>query len=234
MQAQLAACWADGEAVDFTQASVVASSAFSLVIRMTPGSASVVKVGAQQHIAHERELLLDLDGRSPHLRRMTAHARHAELRSGVLPGLAMLELDGFGEPLQSYHMEPNGLGVERVWDQAAAGLSAMHAAGLLHRDPKPSNLLVINGSVQLSDLDISCRTTDDIARQNLTVGTPEYQSPKLAQRYEERDDWLALALTMLKLEGINIEDKLCALQMACISSWVPDSMQTCIMQSLAD
>ena len=206
LQAQLTASWRDGEAVDFTLASMVASSPKSLVIRMTPTSASVVKVSALQLVAHERELHLQLDGRSAHLRRMTAHARHAELSSGILPGLAMLELDGFGEPLQSRHMESNSLGVERVWAQAADGLSAMHAAGVLHRDPKPSNLLVIGDSVQLNDFDISCRVTDDTARQNLTVGTPEYKSPKLAQRYEARDDWLALALTVLKLEGIDIAD----------------------------
>ncbi|BDA49440.1 probable mitogen-activated protein kinase kinase 2 at N-terminal half [Coccomyxa sp. Obi] len=91
----------------------------------------------------------------------------------------------------------------------------MHTAGVLHRDVKPSNLLVINGVVKLNDFDVSCRMEDEAARENLRIGTPEYQSPKLAQRYEERDDWLALALALLKLEGISIVDKHAALESAC-------------------
>ena len=62
---------------------------------------------------------------------------------------------------------------------------------------------------------------------------PEFQSPKLAQRYEERDDWLALALALLKLEGIDIADKQAALENACNGGWLPEGMQSRIMQSLA-
>lgn len=184
LQVQLTASWMNKEPVDFTHARVIASSRNSLVVHLTPASDSVVKTSMQQLVAHERQLHLTLDGQSPHLRRMTGSGQYAELSSEVLPGLAMLELAGFGEPLQSHHMEPGSLGMGLVWDQASEGLSAMHAAGVLHRDPKPSNLLVINGVVKLSDFDISCRMEDESARQNLEWARPSsnHQSWRSAMR----------------------------------------------------
>ncbi|CAL8464685.1 g4220 [Coccomyxa elongata] len=223
---QLTASWMKNQPVDFTHAQVIASSRKSMVVRLTPASDSVVRISMQQLIAHECELNLTLDGRSQHLRRMTGSGQYAELSSGVLPGLAMLELAGFGKPLQSHHMEPGSLGMGLVWDQASEGLSAMHAAGVLHRDPKPSNLLVIDGVVKLSDFDISCRMEDESARQNLDVGTPEFLSSKLAQRYEERDDYLALALALLKLAGIDIADKRAAMESASDAGWLPKRKHT--------
>lgn len=234
LQVQLTASWMDKQPVDFTNARVIASSTKSLVVRLTPASDSVVKISAEQLVAHEHQLHLILDGRSPHLRSMTRSSQYAEVSSGVLPGLAMLELAGFGEPLQNHHMQPGSLGMGLVWDQASEGLSAMHAAGVLHRDLKPSNMLVIDGIVKLSDFDVSCHMEDEWARQNLAIGTPEFHSPNLAQRYEERDDWLALALALLKLDGIDIEHKHAALRNACNAGWLPERMHACIMHCLAD
>ncbi|BDA49441.1 hypothetical protein COCOBI_14-0580 [Coccomyxa sp. Obi] len=113
---QLEAKWLNNQPVDFTDASVIASSPKSLVVRLTPASDSVVKTSLKQLVARERELHLILDGRSQHLRRMTDPSQYAEVSSGVLPGLAMLELAGYGEPLQTHHMQRNSLGRVQVWD----------------------------------------------------------------------------------------------------------------------
>lgn len=67
-------------------------------------------------------------------------------------------------------------------EQAAAGLDALHAAGLLHRDLKPENLMVTgDGRVRWIDLGLA-RTVEGgetVTAEGLIVGTPAYMAPEL-------------------------------------------------------
>ncbi len=92
--------------------------------------------------------------------------------------------------------------------QAASGLAAAHAAGLIHRDIKPENLMLTRdglvkvvdfGLSKLVDADSSTRTTMTQAGQIL--GTPQYMSPEQfeATDVDARTDVYSLGGTLFRL-----------------------------------
>ncbi|MEX5721662.1 serine/threonine-protein kinase, partial [Geodermatophilus maliterrae] len=94
-----------------------------------------------------------------------------------------------GKPLVQILHEEGRLPVDwtlHVLGQAADGLSAAHAAGVVHRDIKPGNLIVRpDGVVKLTDFGIA-RTRDatPLTRTGMVVGTAQYLSPEQAQGME--------------------------------------------------
>jgi nitrous oxidase accessory protein NosD len=92
--------------------------------------------------------------------------------------------------------------------QAALALHHAHKSGLVHRDVKPSNLLLsADGRVQLLDLGLARFLQDQIGEAQLTrtgtgMGTPDYCPPEQfrdARKADARSDVYALGCTLYHL-----------------------------------
>jgi eukaryotic-like serine/threonine-protein kinase len=121
---------------------------------------------------------------------------------GTLPFLTMQYVPGHS--LQARVDENGPLGVEeilRIGLQAASGLAAAHAHGLVHRDVKPSNIL-LEETVEraiLTDFGLA-RAMDDasLTQTGIIAGTPHYMSPEQAsgEDIDARSDLFSLGSVM--------------------------------------
>ncbi|WP_431219599.1 serine/threonine protein kinase [Leifsonia xyli] len=130
------------------------------------------------------------------LERFRAEARHAALvnHEGIANVYDYGEEDGSaylvmelvpGEALSSILEREHVLSTDRTLDivaQTAAALHAAHAAGLVHRDIKPGNLLITpDGRVKITDFGIA-RIADQVplTATGQVMGTVQYLSPEQA------------------------------------------------------
>ena len=94
--------------------------------------------------------------------------------------------------------------VLRIGMQAASGLAAAHAVGLVHRDVKPANILLENcvERVKLSDFGLA-RAADDasLTQSGVVAGTPMYMSPEQArgEAIDSRSDLFSLGSVLYAL-----------------------------------
>jgi serine/threonine-protein kinase len=91
--------------------------------------------------------------------------------------------------------------VLRIAMQAAAGLAAAHAQGLVHRDIKPANIMLENGVERVRIMDFGlARAVDDasVTRTGSVAGTPQYMAPEQARGeiVDQRADLFALGSTI--------------------------------------
>lgn len=107
----------------------------------------------------------------------------SELRD--LPYLVMEYVEG--ESLQGYLERVKSPPIPKVIEiakQCAEALAAAHAAGVVHRDVKPANILLAKstGRVKLTDFGLARGLeASSLTQTGLLVGTPEYVAPEQVQ-----------------------------------------------------
>ncbi len=130
---------------------------------------------------------------NPHVMAIHAVAASAKLPYLVMPFVAC-------ESLQQRLDRQGPLDVKdvlRIGLQAASGLAAAHAQGLVHRDVKPANILLETSvdRVMLTDFGLA-RAVDDatLTRTGIIAGTPQYMSPEQANgdAVDHRSDLFSL------------------------------------------
>ncbi len=113
-----------------------------------------------------------------------------------------------GETLQHYLERQGRLTLPQVVEvgkQLCAGLAAAHSAGLVHRDVKPQNVLLVQGDslvVKLTDFGLA-RACDDtsLTQHGLIAGTPMYMAPEQArgESLDHRADLFSLGSVLYQM-----------------------------------
>lgn len=114
----------------------------------------------------------------------------------------------YGHPLRQ-HMDQRPLPMEEalgILEQVAEGLDAVHAQGILHRDIRPSNIMLLrDGRVKLVDFGLARQPGDTtVTLMGQLVGEPAYMSPEQLRNKPaspETDIWALGVLLYEMLAG---------------------------------
>ncbi|OLF10801.1 hypothetical protein BU204_31300 [Actinophytocola xanthii] len=96
--------------------------------------------------------------------------------------------------------------VVRLAEQLLSALESAHAAGIVHRDVKPSNIMALpNGRVKLADFGIAQAADDPrLTTSGVLVGSPTYIAPERIRGAEAdagSDLWALAAVLFFAVEG---------------------------------
>jgi serine/threonine-protein kinase len=88
--------------------------------------------------------------------------------------------------------------------QVAEGLGYAHQHGVVHRDVKPANIMVIkDGLVKITDFGIARMraATDELTQTGVMLGSPKYMSPEqvIGKRADHRSDLFSLGVILYEL-----------------------------------
>jgi WD40 repeat protein len=114
--------------------------------------------------------------------------------SAVMPGGT--QLSSVESRRRAFHR-----GVSHIGRQVASALAYAHARGILHRDVKPSNLLLdTEGVVWVSDFGLAKVDDDELTKTGDILGTLRYMAPeRFRGQGDARADVYSLGLTLYEL-----------------------------------
>jgi protein kinase-like protein len=94
----------------------------------------------------------------------------------------------------------------RIADQIAQALAYAHRHGVVHRDVKPANVLLVGADAMVADFGVAKALAEaggeELTRSGLVVGTPAYMSPEQASgdtHVDRRADIYALACVLYEM-----------------------------------
>jgi tRNA A-37 threonylcarbamoyl transferase component Bud32 len=117
--------------------------------------------------------------------------------------LAMEYLEG--ESLEKYAERGSLLAIRQCLDVVAQVCSALdyaHSRGIVHRDVKPANIMMLNdGLVKVTDFGIARATATSKTRTGVIKGTPYYMSPEQisGMKVDGRSDIFSLGVVFYQL-----------------------------------
>ncbi len=166
------------EALDTTRDEVVALK--TLVLTALDDTRAIARL--------RREVKLARSVKHPNVCRILEFGEHRPPTTGEsIPFLTMEFLRGetLAERIAREGRLPSAAAAY-VLEQILAGVGAVHAAGIVHRDIKPQNILILQGSperVVVMDFGLAraLRLTRSAITGSLVVGTADYMAPEQVQ-----------------------------------------------------
>ena len=125
-------------------------------------------------------------------------------KSGDVAYIAMEFLEG--RELRDILNDGQRLPVDRVLDlvaQVAQGLEYAHEKGTVHRDVKPSNIMVVHGGhAKITDFGIARMASASVRTQTgMVLGSPKYMSPEqvMGKLTDQRSDIFSLGVMLYEM-----------------------------------
>ena len=113
-----------------------------------------------------------------------------------IEGVELRTLIGEGRPLRVAQ-------AVSIAAQVAEGLAFAHPRGVVHRDVKPANIMVVaNGPVKITDFGIArMRGSGDLTQTGTLLGSPKYMSPEqvIGKRADQRSDIFSLGVILYEM-----------------------------------